>query len=401
MRRQEVTEALAAVLLAGACAEAAVRLLSPRHALPESVPVDLSEHFTPEQIARGAAYTRGQLKLGLAGGALQLGALLLETRRGRSGRGPAITAARLAAVSSLVSLPTRMRGRQRAIAAGLATQSWAGWARDQLKAQAIELPLAVGAGVTVARATERWPRRWWLPVSSGAVALGAVLAGAAPVVLDPLFNDFQPLEGPVREDVLALAGRGGIRLGGVMRMDASRRTSAANAYVSGWGPTRRLVLYDTLLDRYSAAEVRVVVAHELAHVRGRDVARGIAFSAIVAPAGGLAVQRLARLLAPAGGDGEPLALIALAAALLSPGLGLFAGRLSRAVERTADAVSLELSGDPQAFLGFERRIALQNLADVQPPWWERRLLATHPSVGERIGMAIGHAKKGPARAGPL
>ena len=86
---------------------------------------------------------------------------------------------------------------------------------------------------------------------------GAALAALAPVVLDPVFNDFTPLpEGDTRADVLALAREAGVSVGQVFSVDASRRTTAANAYVTGLGPTKRVVLFDTLLDRYSRDEVR-------------------------------------------------------------------------------------------------------------------------------------------------
>ena len=92
--------------------------------------------------------------------------------------------------------------------------------------------------------------------------------------------------------MLELAAAAGVKVGEVYSVDASRRTTAANAYVAGLGPTKRVVLFDTLLDRYSRDEVRVVVAHELAHVRNRDVPReGWLYAALVAPAAALAVQR--------------------------------------------------------------------------------------------------------------
>src|SRR5581483_5202188 len=99
-------------------------------------------------------------------------------------------------------------------------------------------------------------------------------------------------EGVARSDVLELAQAAGIKVGEVLGVDASRRTSGANAYVNGLGPTKRVVLFDTLLDRYSRDEVRVVVAHELSHVRHRDIVRAIALAIIVAPASTLAIQRL-------------------------------------------------------------------------------------------------------------
>jgi STE24 endopeptidase len=158
--------------------------------------------------------------------------------------------------------------------------------------------------------------------------------------------------------------------------------------VTGLGPTKRVVLFDTLLDRYSRDEVRVVVAHELGHVRHKDVRRSIVFAAIVAPAAAWAVQQLSWALSPERGTPATLPALALAAALIGAPVGLIGNRLSRAVERRADAYSLELSGAPEAFVSFERAIAVQNLADLRPPRWVTQLLATHPPTAERIGAAL-------------
>jgi STE24 endopeptidase len=209
--------------------------------------------------------------------------------------------------------------------------------------------------------------------------VGSGLAALAPVLLDPVFNDFTPLpEGPIRSDVLSLARAAGVRVREVYSVDASRRTTAANAYVTGLGPTKRVVLFDTLLDRYDRDQVRVVVAHELAHVRYRDVPRSVLYGAIVAPATAFAVQRVSWALPALG----------LATALVATPLGLIGNRLSRAVERRADAFSLELAGAPDAFVTFERAIALQNVADLEPPAVVSKLLATHPPTAERIGAAV-------------
>jgi STE24 endopeptidase len=209
-----------------------------------------------------------------------------------------------------------------------------------------------------------------------------------------VFNDFTPLpEGETRSDVLELARAAGVEVGEVYSVDASRRTTGANAYVTGLGPTKRVVLFDTLLNRYSRDEVRVVVAHELAHVRNRDVLRGVAFAAIVAPAGALAVQRLSWWLSPERGTARALPAMALATALVTAPTGLIVNRVSRALERRADRYSLELSGSPQAFISFERAIAVQNVADLRPPRWVTSLLATHPPTLERIGAAVAYAER--------
>jgi STE24 endopeptidase len=388
---------LGPLLLAAAAAEGARRLLTPRSPVIAPAPVDLRQHFSEEEIARGKSFAAPQRALALAAGAVELGSLALVARRppplARSASQPvaggAAVGALLALGLSAPPLPLRAIARRRAIAAGLDTQSWRGWASDLAKASAIGAGLAGAGGAAAIAATRRYPRYWWAPAAAGSVAFGAVLAALAPVVLDPLFNDFTPLpEGQTRSDVLELAAAAGVKVREVYSVDASRRTTAANAYVSGLGPTKRVVLFDTLLDRYNRDEIRLVVAHELAHVRHRDVPRMVAYSALVAPALGLAVQRLSWILSPERGTPATLPVLALSAALVSGPIGLIGNRLSRAVERRADQFALELAGAPEAFATFERTIALQNVADLEPPRWVSRLLATHPPTAERIGAAV-------------
>jgi STE24 endopeptidase len=396
--RHRLVESLLLVVVA---AEAGVRLLAPRERPLTPAPIDIHSYFTDAEIARGARYARPQIALGMARTGIELGALALVVRRpprwmGRAFRRPALggaaTAAGLAVGLSLPPLPLSAIARKRGMNVGLVTQSWRGWAGDLLKGAAIEAVLAAGAGAAAVAVTRRWPRRWWLPASVGSVLFGAVLAAVAPVVLDPVFNDFTPLpEGETRSDVLELARAAGVKVGEVYSVDASRRTTAANAYVAGLGPTKRVVLFDTLLDRYTRDEVRVVVAHELAHVRNRDVIRGVAFAGLVAPAAGLAVQRLSWSLSPERGTPGALPALALAAAVVGAPTGVIGNRLSRAIERRSDAYSLTLTGAPDAFISFERAIAVQNVADLEPPRWLTSLLATHPPTAERIAAAVDYA----------
>jgi STE24 endopeptidase len=383
-------------------AEVGARLLAPRDAEIEPDRVDLSTHFSPEEIERGRRFARPQMALALCRTAVDGAALAAIARRPPrrllgAVKAPipagAAASAGMSLALTLPSLPLAAVSRRRAIKVGLITQSWRGWGVDLLKAGTIQAGLSAGAGGAAIALMRRYPRSWWAPAAAGSVAFGAVLAAVAPVLLDPLFNDFTPLpDGETRSDVLELAREAGVKVGEVYSVDASRRTTAANAYVTGLGPTKRVVLFDTLLDRYDRDEVRVVVAHELAHVRGRDVPRGVLFAAIVAPAGAFAVQRLSWLLSSERGTARALPALALAAALVSAPIGLIGNRLSRALERRADAFSLELSGAPDAFVSFERTIALQNVADLDPPRWVTRLLATHPPTSERIGAALAYAR---------
>ncbi len=396
------------VALALAVAEGGRRLLAPRTGTIEPAPVEIGAYFSATEMERGARFARPQLALAAGRAMIDLAALGLIVRRApgilrRPAQPPVLTGvaagAGLTVALSLPPLPLAALARRRAIAVGLVTQSWRGWALDLIKATAIEAGLSAAAGGAVVFVTRRYPRGWWLPAAVGSVGLGALLAALAPVLLDPVFNDFTPLpEGETRADVLALAQTAGVKVGEVYSVDASRRTTAANAYVNGLGPTKRVVLFDTLLDRYSRDEVRVVVAHELAHVRHRDVPRSVLFAAIVAPPAVLAIQRLSWALSAERGSAAMLPALALAAALVSAPLGLVGNRLSRSLERRADAFSLQLAQAPEAFISFERAIALQNVADLDPPRWAQRLLATHPSTAERIGFAVSYQNQAGAPA---
>ena len=398
------------MLLAVAAAEIGARALAPRSEAIEPAAVDLRSYFSEEEIARGRRFSRPQLALALARASVEGGALAYAVRRGptalrRLGRRPvvggAVAGAALTTALSAPPLPLAALARRRAIKVGLVTQSWRGWGVDLVKQTGIGAALAGVAGAGAVSAMWRWPRSWWAPAGGGSVAFGAVLAAVAPVVLDPIFNKFEPLpEGETRADVLDLARRAGVNVGEVYSIDASRRTTAANAYVTGLGPTKRVVLFDTLLDRYSRDEIKLVVAHELAHVRHRDVARGVVYAVLVAPAAAFAVQRLSWALSPERGSSAALPAVALAAAVVTAPLGLISNRLSRAIERRADTFALGLAGAPEAFVSFERAIALQNVADIEPPQWVQTVLATHPSPAQRIGTALAYANKA-GEAGPI
>ncbi len=417
MSRLRVPVAVAPALLALGAAHLAGRILTPREPIPASEPVDLGEHFSEQQIARGRRFARGQMALSMARAAVDTATLIAMVRlaarrssppqRGagagrpgapsRSGTAAALagagTAAGMTMALSLPGLPLAALARARSIRVGLTTQSWRDWGADLAKSHAIEAVIAGAGSAGLIALTRRWPRAWWLPAAGGSVIVGATFSTLAPILLDPVFNDFTPLPaGETRNDVLALADAAGVKVGEVYSVDASRRTTAANAYVTGLGPTKRIVLFDTLLSSYARDEIRVVVAHELAHVRNRDVLRNVAFAAITAPTATLALQRISWVLSPERGTARALPALALASGVVAAPIGLIANRLSRALERRADAFSLELSDAPEAFVSFERAIALQNVADIDPPAFTA-LLATHPPTGERIGAALGYQKR--------
>jgi STE24 endopeptidase len=371
----------AAVMAAVAAAEAAAMLLRPRTGPADPAPVNAASYFSTAEIDRARAFRRPQFRLFGAMLAVQgavLGALLRRPPR----LAPAASGAVLATALSVAPLPLAALSRRRAIAVGLVTQSWGGWAADVGKSLAIGAVEGAVAGAGVTALVRRLPRSWWLAGSGVAVGVSAGFAYAGPVVLAPIFNRFTELpDGPVRSDVLELAARAGVDVGRILEVDGSRRTTMANAYVTGLGPTKRVVLYDTLLRDFTRAETRLVVAHELAHVRHRDVPRGLLFMAIVAPPAAYAVAQLA------GPQPSLPALLAAATAVSAP-IGIVGNGLSRAIERRCDAEALKATGDGGAFVEFHRRIALKNLADPDPARWKQLLLGTHPTTVERIALAL-------------
>ena len=152
----------------------------------------------------------------------------------------------------------------------------------------------------------RFRRRWWLPGSAAVVAVGVITVWLFPVVIDPLFNKFEPLpRGPLRSQVLELARKADVDVGQVYRVDASRRTTGVNAYVNGLGHSKRVVLYDNLIEGLPRDQVLQVVAHELGHQHHRDLLRGLVWLALVAPAGTLLAQRLAERIGRREGLADP------------------------------------------------------------------------------------------------
>jgi STE24 endopeptidase len=394
----------------------AVVVMRPRDRGPDPVSVQARAYFSPAQVRRAEAFRDGQALLGLGQMALGLAALALLVRhppeRVMALRRPvlagAATAAAVTVVAGLAPLPLRAIARERAKDVGLVTQDWVGWVGDVAKAEAISAAFAAAGGAVLIVAMRRTGRRWWIPGTVAVVAFGVVIVYAGPIVLDPLFNRFEPLPaGELRRDVLRLAERAGVDVGEVYTMDASRRTTAANAYVNGIGQTKRVVLYDTLLKDFTPAETRLVVAHELGHVRHHDLRNGLLWLAVVAPFGMWAVAVLAERLTPRNAPLGPRTVpaVALSLALLLPPLTWISNALSRDVERRADAFSLTLTGDPETFTAFQRRIAIQNVSDPDPPAWRHELFGTHPTTLQRIGQAEAFASareaaRRPAAASP-
>jgi STE24 endopeptidase len=236
----------------------------------------------------------------------------------------------------------------------------------------------------------RWRRAW--PAVAGGVLGCLVMLGSFvyPVLVEPAFNHFTPLPaGQLRSQIFHLADVEHVHLDDVLVADASRRTTTLNAYVSGFGSTRRVVLYDNVLHDLPRDQILSIVAHELGHAHHNDVLTGSFLAALGTMAGigllGLAVSFVRRR---PGALRDPsvvplvLALVAIGMFLSSP----IDNGLSRLVETRADVASLEATRDPTAFIAMQRQLDLHSLSDT-PVSWSQFWFGSHPTTLERIAIA--------------
>jgi STE24 endopeptidase len=294
---------------------------------------------------------------------------------------------------TLVGLPVGVwAGHRHEQAWGFSTQSLWGWLLDRAKGLGVGLVLGGCALMGLLAATRVWPSAWPVLVGIAAVGLLLVLGFVAPLVLEPLFNRFRPLDdSELAADLRELAVQAGVPIRHVLVSDASRRTRKVNAYVSGLGHTRRVVVYDTLLADSQPRELRLVIAHELGHRRLHHGAKSIALAllgavAFIAVVWALLDSSALRSAIGVDGAGDPRAIPFLL--LVGTVLGLlaspFASGLSRRWERQADAFSLDLTHDSDMYTSTYLRLALTNLADLDPPRLAYLMWASHPTPAERI-----------------
>lgn len=275
---------------------------------------------------------------------------------------------------------------------GQSTQTGAGVVLDEIKGSALNLVLLAVLLVplyAVIRATDLWWLPGWALFSAFTVLLGLLY----PVLIAPIFNRFEPLGDDVlRARLLSLARRLDLDVSEILVTDASKRSVAGNAYVAGLGATRRVVLFDTILD-WPHDAIEQVVAHELGHWHHRHLRRKLPVLIalqLVTFATVWAALRSDALLELVGveelGDPASLPLFLAVFPLSFLVTAVVTSWLSRADERQADLFALGTLDDPDAFSDLFRRIAERNKADVDPSTW-KRLNASHPPVAERLAMA--------------
>lgn len=378
----------------------AAALLLWRTSVPEGLRLTVvraTDVFTRAQLARIEDYRSISRWLWAGGVAAEVGTLAVLTAvSSRLARlRPAVAALATAVVAQLAATPFDAVAWRRRVHFGLSEQGFGGWVVDEARSIAFMAAVVVLAAVVAAALARRFGRRWWLPGWVLLAALAFVFIVAQPVAIQPLFTKTRPLGDPaLAARIERIAARVGVEVGRVEVAEESVRTTAGNAAVFGLGPTRRLALDDTVLDgRFTRPEIEVLAAHELGHVAKHHVWKWTALFALLALPG-LALVAVAAALrgGPARAEAVPVAL--LAALLFSLAVMPLANAFSRRYETEADWVALRATGEPQAMIGLQRRLALTGLVDPTPPAWSRLFVSTHPSPLKRIALARAFERAG-------
>jgi len=361
----------------------------------------------PEEGARARIYHRRQLALSLLGLALSVTYLLvlIETRAATHlteylARWTTawwlelgIVLLVLAGAYRLVTLPLHwLGGYWLPRRFGLLHQPFRRWLWDAVKAGLIGGMLGLLA-VLIIYALLRVTPWWWLWGAAIFLAGYALLALVAPIWLVPLFYRLTPLpDGLLLTRLLALARRVGVPVTGVFVVDQSRKSRTANAAVTGLGRTRRILLFDTLLDEFTPEEVEAVLAHEMAHQLHGDIRRGLlvqgALTLVTFWIADLALRWGVGWLGLDGpADIAGLPLFGLILMLVSLAALPVANGWSRRVEWQADRFALRTIPDPRAFIRSMERLATLNLAEREPHRLEELFLYSHPAIERRIAHA--------------
>ncbi len=376
---------------------------------PESLANLVSRYFDEAFLLKSAEYHRFNLILFLVQTCVLLTALSVFTHgrlgkwsrlalilsRGRLWPARAVILSMAHITLGLLRLPFSIVRYYHAYAYQLRDDSLAIYLFDWLKGFLIVWLMVIVVGLIILDLYARFPR-WWTVLATfatGFLAAGYVLL--SPLIVDPLFYEFHPLEDPVlKQRIFDLSSCADLEIGEILVADASRHSQTVNAYVNGIGRTARIVLYDTLLQKFTPDEIAIVLAHEIGHWTRGHIPKalllgilGILIALLIADRVlGLCVRNHFRGITtrhdPALAlPGYALYVVLTLAALL-PG-----NAISRHMEAEADRAALELTGDPDTFVQTKVRIAHANLSDVLPPAWVEFALFTHPSIARRIWMA--------------
>lgn len=267
------------------------------------------------------------------------------------------------------------------------------WLTDLLKSQAIGA-LLMAFLIAVVFWLIRWsPQQWWLWVWGFMAFFSLFMMFISPYVIEPLFNKFEPVtEEGLEDEIRIMMEKAGLKVGRVMQMDASKRSKHSNAYFTGIGKVKRIVLFDTLIKQMSHGEIVAVLAHEIGHWKKGHIWKRLLVAEVMALAGSwisfklLAWPGLPGLLGLPADLSLPARMVVLgfvASLALFP-LGPFSAWRSRCHEWEADRFASDLTGKPEDLASALVKLAVENLSNLFPHPWYAAFYYSHPPAVERV-----------------
>ncbi|MBT2626341.1 M48 family metallopeptidase [Bacillus sp. ISL-32] len=303
----------------------------------------------------------------------------------------------LSLIVAAVTLPLDWIGYQVALDYNISTQTAASWAKDQIINFWIGFPLFTVCVFVFFWLISKHEKRWWLYAWCLTVPFTLFLFFLQPVVIDPLYNDFYPLQNKELESkILGLANEADIPADHVYEVNMSEKTNALNAYVTGIGANKRIVLWDTTLNKLDDSEILFIMGHEMGHYVMKHVYIGLAGYLLLSLAGLYVIDKLYRrvvrtfgawLHINGKGDIAALPLLLLLISVLTFASTPFSNAVSRYQENAADQYGMELTRDREAAVDTFQDLAVTGLTQVNPPLLVKLFRNSHPSIMERIEHA--------------
>lgn len=266
------------------------------------------------------------------------------------------------------------------------------WITDLLKTQFIGSLLLACVVYSVFWLIQWSPQRWWIWVWAFMAFFGLFMMFISPYLIEPLFNRFEPVsETGLQEEIAAMMAKAGLKVGSVMQMDASRRSRHSNAYFTGLGKVKRIVLFDTLLSQMTHREIVAVLAHEIGHWKLRHILKRVVVTELAMFVGSLAAFKMIQWpslpqlfgLQTASLPASMVLLGFIASMLLFP-LTPVSSWFSRRHERDADRFAWQVTGDADSLASALIKLSAENLSNLYPHPFYARFYYSHPPVVERV-----------------
>lgn len=267
------------------------------------------------------------------------------------------------------------------------------WMADLIKSQAIGAVLLAFLSGIIFWLIQWSPQQWWLWVWGFMAAFSMFMMFLSPYVIEPLFNTYEPItEEGLEDEIRALMEKAGLKVGKVLQMDASRRSRHSNAYFTGIGKVKRIVLYDTLIRQMSHGEIVAVLAHEIGHWKKGHVWKRLLWAEVLALAGAWISFRLLNWPGLPGLLGLPadislpakMVVLGFVASLFLFPLAPFSAWRSRCQEREADRFAADLTGRPQDLAAALVKMSAENLSNLFPHPLYAAFYYSHPPTVERV-----------------